>query len=57
MLADLKERLREHPKIIEYERRINNYNMEIEDLRVRLEYKIVAHKEKVKKIKKIFKIA
>ena len=55
MLADLKERLREHPKIIEYERRINNYNMEIEDLRVRLEYKIVAHKEKVKKIKNMLK--
>ena len=50
IMSDLKEQLKSHPKIIEYERRINKYNMNIEDLRVRLEYKIIAHKENVKKI-------
>lgn len=55
IMSDLKEHLKSHPKIIEYERRINKYNMNIEDLRVRLEYKIIAHKENVKKIKNMLK--
>jgi hypothetical protein len=55
IMSDLKEQLKSHPKIIEYERRINKYNMNIEDLRVRLEYKIIAHKENVKKIKNMLK--
>jgi hypothetical protein len=54
-MSDLKEKLKQHPDIVEYQRQISNFNMEIEDKRVHLERKLMKYKGLVLKIKLMLK--